>query len=61
MLEDILNRYPNQQNFQVNIPLLFAIFDLNNNFSVEILFHVLTYYLHYPDRQATKLIKSYKG
>lgn len=59
MIEDILNNYPNQKIFQANIPLLFAIFDFNDKYSLEILFSILTSYLHYSEGHATKLIEKY--
>ncbi len=59
MLDDILNKHPNQQIFSVNIPLLFSIFDLNNDDSAEILLDILTYNLHYSEKKATMLIENY--
>ena len=59
MINDILNKYPNQQKISANIQLLFAIFDLNDEYSAEVLLSILTQYLNYSDEHATKLIENY--
>lgn len=60
LLEKVTTKYSVQQKPHINIPLFFAIFDLNNSYSTEILFHMLIYFFNYSEKEISERIKDYK-